>query len=79
MLAPLASLGAPIVLARTPGERGVDPARQRDALPAGTRARCVDDPVAALRAARVLAGAGAPVLVSGSLHLVGRLLGRTTA
>jgi dihydrofolate synthase/folylpolyglutamate synthase len=79
MLQPLLRLGAPLVLTRTPGPRGVPPDALRDALPAGARAECVDEPGVALGAARDRAGPGALVLVTGSLHLVGRLLGGPTA
>jgi folylpolyglutamate synthase/dihydropteroate synthase len=79
MLAPLLSLGVPLVLTRTPGERGVAPDVLSKALPGAASARCIDDPVEALHAARALAGDGSLVLVTGSLHLVGRLLGGATA
>jgi dihydrofolate synthase/folylpolyglutamate synthase len=79
LLAPLATLGVPIVLTRTPGERGVDPELLRAACPQGAQVSCVDEPMRALAAARELAGEQALVLMTGSLHLVGPLLGGATA
>ncbi|MCY4440993.1 MAG: bifunctional folylpolyglutamate synthase/dihydrofolate synthase, partial [Deltaproteobacteria bacterium] len=61
-----------VVLTRTPTERGADPGSLSSALPPGLPATVVDDPVAAL------SGLAAdrrrdhePILVAGSLYLVG--------
>ena len=75
MVAHLATLGAPLVLTRAPGDRGVDPS---ELLRPGPDTVVEPDPEAALAAAREAArrqaGDDALVVVTGSLHLVGRLL-----
>jgi dihydrofolate synthase / folylpolyglutamate synthase len=81
MLAPLLSLGCPLLFTRAPGDRGVDPEELARLLP-DDRALSVgpvERPEDALARARQLVaqrrGAGRTVLVTGSLYLVGRLLG----
>ncbi len=82
MMTPLLPLGCPLILTRAPGDRGVDPEELACQLAPG-RALVVDNPEQALTRARQLArehaarnpGAGHTVLVTGSLHLVGCLLG----
>ena len=72
MLPALCGVSREVVLTRTPTERGADPRALSSALPRGLPATTVDDPVAAL------AGLAAdrrrrddPILVAGSLYLVG--------
>ncbi len=72
MLAALCGVSGEVVLTRTPTERGADPGSLSSALPPGLPATVVDDPVAAL------SGLAAdrrrdhePILVAGSLYLVG--------
>ncbi|MGQ0551634.1 MAG: bifunctional folylpolyglutamate synthase/dihydrofolate synthase [Planctomycetota bacterium] len=74
MLQPWSQRGLPLVLTRTPGERGVPPAELLASLAPGTPAQSIEDPQQALTAARALAGRGELVLVTGSLYLVGLLL-----
>jgi len=84
MIEPLLPLGCPLVLTRAPGDRGVDPEELACLIPA-VRTIIVDDPERALDRARQVAGqhaaqrpgAGSAVLVTGSLYLVGKLLGVT--
>lgn len=71
MLAALRPLAERIVLTRPPGDRGVDPETLRAVAP---EADVQPDPEAALALARRRAPPGGRVLVTGSLHLVGRLL-----
>ena len=79
MLAPLEPLRRPLVLTGLPTERGVPTAELRAAVPAGLAAQAVavDAPAAALDRARRLAGGG-PIVVTGSLYLVGCLLDGAT-
>lgn len=71
-LAPVVRAGGRIVVTRAPGPRGLDPTDLAAALPDDPRVSVVDDPAAALAAARALGGA--TTLVAGSLHLVGALV-----
>ncbi len=72
MLAMLCGVAGEVVLTRTPTARGADPGSLSSALPRGVRTTVVEDPVAALsglvadRRRRDV-----PVLVAGSLYLVG--------
>ncbi|HTE06766.1 MAG TPA: Mur ligase family protein [Planctomycetota bacterium] len=74
MLASLLPLGAPLILTRAPGDRGVDPEELATTQGAGARVVVEPDPERALLRARQVAGPGRTVLVTGSLYLVGRLL-----
>jgi dihydrofolate synthase/folylpolyglutamate synthase len=72
MLPPLARRAGRVVLTRPPGDRGREPGELLALLPAGTAAEIEPDPErAAARALEVEAPAAAPVVVCGSIFLVG--------
>ena len=72
MLAVLCGLAGEVVLTRTPTGRSADPGSLCSALPRGLPATVVDDPVAALdRLAADRRRRDVPILVAGSLYLVG--------
>lgn len=77
MLPALCAVAGEVVLTRTPTERGADPEALKSALPRGMPATVVDDPVKAItglvadRRRR-----NAPILVAGSLYLLGAVRGR---
>ena len=72
MLRALSRVCSEVVLTRTPTERGADPRSLSAALPRTLPARIVDDPVAALSAlAADRRRSDEPILVAGSLYLVG--------
>ena len=72
MLRALSRVCSEVVLTRTPTERGADPRSLSAALPRRLPARIVDDPVAALSAlAADRRRSDEPILVAGSLYLVG--------
>jgi len=76
MLAPLEALQRPVVLTSVPSERGVPASELEAALPPRLARRAVraDSPSQALARARALAGGAGPVVVTGSLYLVGAVL-----
>ena len=77
MLPALCAVAGEVVLTRTPTERGADPEALASALPPGTPAAVVDDPVKAItglvadRRRR-----NVPILVAGSLYLLGAVRAR---
>jgi dihydrofolate synthase/folylpolyglutamate synthase len=72
MLPPLARRAGRVVLTRPPGDRGREPGELLALLPPGTAAEIEPDPErAAARALEVEAPAAAPVVVCGSIFLVG--------
>jgi len=76
LLGPLSEHCDTIVMTRPPVERGIETAELlRIAGPRFSTVEAVDDPAAALGRARELAGARGTVLVTGSLYLVGEILG----
>ncbi|HEX5045272.1 MAG TPA: cyanophycin synthetase [Candidatus Polarisedimenticolaceae bacterium] len=76
ILGPLAERAGAVVLTRPRVDRAADPATLAAALPAGTPALLESDLPRALDLARTLARReGREVLVSGSLYLVGEVLG----
>jgi dihydrofolate synthase/folylpolyglutamate synthase len=76
ILGPLAERAGAVVLTRPRVDRAADPATLASALPAGTPALLESDLARALELARALARRdGCEVLVSGSLYLVGEVLG----
>lgn len=76
ILAPLLPLVAQVVVTRV-GRRGLEPARVVDALAGRTPATAVEEPRAALAAARAAAGPDGLVVVTGSLFLVGEVYAAT--
>ena len=75
MLAALAEVSGEVVLTRTPTARGADPRSLLSAVPRGLPVSTVDDPVAALSSLAVR-GRDDPILVAGSLYLVGAVRSR---
>jgi dihydrofolate synthase / folylpolyglutamate synthase len=72
MLPPLAGRARSVVLTRPPGDRGRDPRQLLALLPPGTGAETEPDPErAAARALESAARTAAPVVVCGSIFLVG--------
>lgn len=72
MLTTLCGVAGEVVLTRTPTARGADPSSLSSVLPRGVPATVVDDPVTAL--SRLVAdrqGRDNPILVAGSLYLIG--------
>ena len=72
MLPALCAVSSEVVLTRTPTERGAPPDALSSALPRGLPATLVEDPIAALT--RFVADRRqqeVPILVTGSLYLVG--------
>lgn len=77
MLAALCGVSREVVLTRVPSERGADPRSLLSAVPAGLPATTADDPVAAIsRLAADRRGRDVPILVAGSLYLVGAVRGK---
>ena len=77
MLAVLCGVSREVVLTRVPSERGADPRSLLSAVPAGLPATTADDPVAAIsRLAADRRGRDVPILVAGSLYLVGAVRGK---
>ena len=75
MLAALSEVSGEVVLTRAPTGRGADPRSLLSAVPRGLPARTVDDPVAAI--SRLVARRrNDPILVAGSLYLVGAVRGK---
>ena len=75
MLAALSEVSGEVVLTRVPTGRGADPRSLLSAVPRGLPARTVDDPVAAI--SRLAARRrNDPILVAGSLYLVGAVRGK---
>jgi dihydrofolate synthase/folylpolyglutamate synthase len=76
LLEPLSSFSDAAVLTAPPVERGIDPEElMRIAAPLFERVETLPDPADALRRAQEIAGTERPVLVTGSLYLVGEILG----
>lgn len=75
MLPALCGVSREVVLTRTPTERGADPDALSSALPRGLPATVVDDPVVAI-AGLVADRRDDPILVAGSLYLVGAVRGK---
>ena len=72
MLPALCGVSKEVVLTRTPTERGADPSSLSSAVPRGLPVTVVDDPVAAIsRLAADRQRCDDPILVAGSLYLVG--------
>lgn len=83
MLRALAVADPRPVFTRAPGARAADPRRllrawQRVAGPAADRGRAIDDPPEALRTAAALHRGEDPIVVAGSLYLVGQIRGLLT-
>lgn len=64
-----------LILTTTPGDRGVEAETMRSSVADEGSLEVVSDPLEALGLARRRAGPGRLVVVTGSLHLVGHLLG----
>ncbi len=78
MLPPLCGVSGEVILTRAPTQRGASPDSLSRALPRGLPATRVEDPVAALcRLAADRRRQDVPILVTGSLYLVGAV--RATA
>jgi dihydrofolate synthase/folylpolyglutamate synthase len=76
LLGPLSEFCDTAVFTRPPVERGVETEELLGiARPLFRRVETVNEPVAALARSRQLAGSGGTVLVTGSLYLVGEILG----
>lgn len=74
MLAALAPVARHVVATRSRHPRATDPTRLAErAAEAGLAAQAVDDPLAAVAAARRIAGPGGAVVVCGSLYLLADL------
>ena len=77
MLPALCAVAGEVVLTRTPTERGADPRALTPALPRGMPATVVDDPVEAITGLVMdRRRRNAPILVAGSLYLLGAVRGR---
>ena len=70
MLGPLAERAARVIVTRV-GRRGLDPGAAVATLPARVQATAIADPRQAVREAIASAGAGAAVVIAGSLFLAG--------
>ena len=75
MLAALSEVSREVVLTRVPTARGADPRSLLSAVPRGLPATTVDDPVTAMAGLAAHRRAG-PILVAGSLYLVGAVRGK---